>query len=242
MLEVEAHWVGEAIDRLDAGKLSPLLNLGSATLEFRQQVQPWIDRWIFAPLRERGVEVHHLDLQAGNGIDLRGDLTDEGFVSTLSEHRYRAVLCCNLLEHVIDPEAVCANIERLLFDCGYLIVTVPNRFPYHPDPIDTMFRPAPKDLVGLFPHCRLLDGALLECGTGWDYVEHNPWRLVTKVARRVSGLRQHGGLRGTTSFWPYLFRRFRQTCAVLEKTDSSSTPGNPRDGEELDPRLPGDLG
>ena len=49
MLEVEAHWVAEALDRLETGKLSPLLNLGSATLEFRQQVQPWIDRCNIRP-------------------------------------------------------------------------------------------------------------------------------------------------------------------------------------------------
>jgi hypothetical protein len=217
MLEIEARWVGDAINRLEVGELSPLVNLGSATLDFRQQVQPWIDRWIFAPLRERGIEVHHLDLQAGDGVDLCGDLNDERFVSRLFEHRYRTVLCCNLLEHVVDPGALCANIERLLFDCGYVIVTVPHRFPYHPDPIDTMFRPSLRDLVGLFPNCHLLDGVILDCGTGWDYVEHNPWKLFTKLTRRMFGLRQHGGVRGTTSFLPYLFRRFRQTCAVLEK-------------------------
>ena len=106
MLEVEARWVGETLDGLGTQQLSPILNIGSATLEFRQQVQPWIDRWIFAPLRERGVEVCHLDVQAGAGVDLRGDLSDEGFVSSLLERRYRTVLCCNLLEHVVDPGSV----------------------------------------------------------------------------------------------------------------------------------------
>jgi hypothetical protein len=217
MLEVEAQWVGEALQRFDADKLSPVLNMGSATLEFRQQVQPWIDRCIFAPLRARGVEVHHLDMQAGNGIDLRGDLNDERFLSSLFGHRYRCVLCCNLLEHVTEPSAVCANIERLLPDMGYVIVTVPRRFPYHPDPIDTMFRPSPNDLFRLFPNCHPLEGVTLDAGTGWDYVEHDPWKLFLKLKRRLSGLRQHGGMKGTTSFLPYLFRRFRQTCAVLEK-------------------------
>src|ERR1700722_15967770 len=150
MLELEAQWVGEVLKGFDPEKLSPVINMGSATLHFRQQVQPWIDRCIFVPLRERGVEVHHLDSQLGDGIDLRGDLNDEKFLATLFENRYRTVLCCNLLEHVTDPGGVCANIERLLFYQGYLIVTVPHKFPYHPDPIDTMFRPRPEDLVRLF--------------------------------------------------------------------------------------------
>jgi hypothetical protein len=33
---------------------------------------------------------------------------------------------------------------------------------------------------------------------------------------------------------PYLFRRFRQSCAVLEKRRSSSIPDIPRDGEGRD--------
>lgn len=230
MLEVEARWVGEVLNRLGTERLSPMLNLGSATLEFRQQAQPWIDRCIFAPLRDRGVEVHHLDAQTGDGIDLRGDLDDERFLSTLLEHRYRTVLCCNLLEHVTDPRGLCVNIEQLLCDQGYLIVTVPHQFPYHPDPIDTMFRPSPNDLVELFPNCRLLDGVILDCGTGWDYVEHNPRKLITKLARRVSGLGRHGGVKGTTSFLPYLFSRFRQTCAMLEKTRTSTSENFPGNG------------
>ncbi len=225
MLEAEARWVGEVLKRFDAGKLSPLLNVGSATVEFRQQVQPYIDQWIFAPLAERRVEVHHLDMQEGNGIDLRGDLNDEGFISRLFEHRYRTVLCCNLLEHVTDPSAVCANIERLLPDGGYVIVTVPHQFPYHPDPIDTMFRPSPNDLSRLFPSCRVLEGVILDCGTGWDYVARDPWKLLLKLRQRLSGLRQHGGVKGTTSFLPYLFRRFRQTCVVLEKRPAPSISG-----------------
>ena len=223
MLENEARWVGGSLNRLEPEKLSPILNIGSATLEFRQQVQPWIDRCIFAPLRERGVEVHHLDVQGGPGIDLQGDLSDESFVASLLERRYRAVLCCNLLEHVADPGAICALIERLLEDGGYSVVTVPHDFPYHPDPIDTMFRPKPVDIAGLFPTCRLLDGAILDCGTAWDYVERNPLKLLVRVAHRLSGLREHGGTKGTTSFIPYLFRRFQQTCALLRKQAAPSS-------------------
>jgi hypothetical protein len=217
MLEIEARWVGKTLSKLETEKLSPILNIGSATLEFRQQVQPWIDRLIFAPLRERGVEVHHLDIQAGAGVDLRGDLSDMGFVSSLLEHRYRTVLCCNLLEHIIDPRAVCAIIERLLEHEGYSLVTVPRDFPYHPDPIDTMFRPTPNEVADLFPSCQLIEGEILDCGTGWDYVERNPVKLLSRVTRRLYGMRQHGGPKGTTSFIPYLFRRFRQTCALLRK-------------------------
>lgn len=221
MLRAEAHWIGQVLDELDLDKISPLLNVGSATATFREQVQPWIDEAIFAPLRRRNVIIHHLDVQEGEGIDLHGDLNDDDFVAGLSISGYRALLCCNLLEHMIDPAAICAKLERLVPTGGYLVVTVPYRFPYHPDPIDTMFRPELADVIRLFPHCRLLDGVLLDCGTGWDYVGRDPRVLIAKVIHRLSGMSDHGGVKGSASFLPWLLRRFRQTCALLQREANS---------------------
>jgi hypothetical protein len=217
MLKAEAHWIGATLAPLQAAKISPLLNVGSATAAFREQVQPWIDQEIFAPLRKRNVVVEHLDIQEGEGIDLRGNLDDDSFVAGLEGRGYRALLCCNLLEHVATPAAICAKLERLVPVGGYLVVTVPNRFPYHPDPIDTMFRPDVADLAPLFSHCRLIQGKVLACGSGWDYVDRDPQVLLSKVKRRLSGMREHGGVKGTASFLPWLFRRFYQTCVLLQR-------------------------
>src|SRR5581483_3920515 len=148
--------------------------------------------------------------------DLRGDLTDEAFVKEVTSRGYRALLCCNVLEHVADPALLCAKLEHIVSGGGYLIVTVPNRFPYHPDPIDTMFRPELEELAELFPNCRLIRGDVVNCGTGWDYVDRDPRVLMAKVKHRLAGLQEHGGMRGTSSFVPWLFRRFRQTCALLQ--------------------------
>lgn len=220
MLIAEAHWIGQALSQLDAEDISPLLNVGSATTAFREQVQPWIDQEIFAPLRKRDIVIHHLDIQEGEGIDLRGDLTDDSFMAGLGRRGYRALLCCNLLEHVPDPVAICAKLEPLVPVGGYLIVTVPNRFPYHPDPIDTMFRPDLEGLVRLFPHCRLIHGEVLDCGTGWDYVDRDPRVLIAKVKHRLSGMREHGGVKGSASFLPWLFRRFRQAGVLMQRKPS----------------------
>jgi hypothetical protein len=217
MLMTEAKWIGKVLDQLGTEKVSPLLNVGSATSAFRQKVQPWIDQEIFAPLRKRDVLVHHLDVQDGDGIDLRGDLTDDCFMAELCARGYRALLCSSLLEHVLAPAAICVKLERLVPVGGYLIVTVPYRFPYHPDPIDTMFRPELADLARLFPQCRLIHGEVLDCGTGWDYVERDLRVLFAKAKRRLAGLREHGGVKGTASFLPWLFRRFRTTCALLQR-------------------------
>jgi hypothetical protein len=217
MLTAEAHWIGKALGELEAGALSPLLNVGSATADFREKVQPYIDQEIFAPLRTRGVAVEHLDIQEGDGIDLRGDLNDDDFVASLGSRNYRALLCCNLLEHVSAPVAVCAKLERLVPARGYLILTVPNRFPYHPDPIDTMFRPNVDELVRLFRQCRLVRGEIIGCGTAWDYVERNPMVLFAALKRRIAGMKEHGGVKGSASFLPWIFKQFRETCVVLQK-------------------------
>jgi len=217
MMKAEAHWVRQMLDRLENEKVSPLLNVGSATAQFREHEQPWIDQEIFSPLRKRGVVVHHLDIQEGEGIDLHGDLTDDSFVAELGNGEYKALLCCNLLEHVPDPAAICMKLQRLVPVGGYLLITVPNQFPYHPHPIDTMFRPDVQRLVALFPHCRLIEGKMLDCGNGWDYVERDPRVLIVKVKHRLSGLREHGGVKGSASFLPWLFRRFRLNCTLLQK-------------------------
>lgn len=217
MLLAEAQWVGRSLGQIEAQSLSPLLNVGSATAEFREKVQPWIDGEIFAPLRQRSVVVDHLDIQKGDGVDLQGDLQDESFTAGLAGRGYRAVMCCNLLEHVPVREDICATLEAVVPPGGYLVVTVPNRFPYHPDPIDTMFRPDVHELVQLFPRYQVVAGEVIDCGTGWDYVGRNPATLVSKAKRRLSGRKEHGGMSGTTSFLPWLFRTFRQCCVLLRK-------------------------
>jgi hypothetical protein len=221
MLRAEAQWIGQALRQVDKERISPLLNVGSATAGFREEVQPWIHNEIFEPLTKRGVTVEHLDIQEGPGIDLRGDLADDSFIAGLAVRGYHALLCCNVLEHVPDPAAICAKLEYLVAVDGYLIITVPYQFPYHPDPIDTLFRPSPEEISQMFPGCRCINGDILDCGTGWDYVERNPVELISKVKRRIAGLRDHGGMRGTTSFLPWLFRTFRQTCVVLLKESSA---------------------
>jgi len=71
--------------------------------------------------------------------------------------------------------------------------------------------------VCLFPDCRLIRGEELDCGAGWAYVDRSPRVLLTKLTRRLASRRQYGGLQGSASFLPWLFRRFRQTCVVLQK-------------------------
>lgn len=164
MLYVESIWYRETLAELPAEAMSPLLNIGSSTLHFRTQVQPFVDREIFAPLRERGCQVVHLDMKADAGVDLVGDLTEPAFQERLRrEYACRLFICSNLLEHIASPgrEQLCTVIEELLPSGGYLIVSVPYAYPYHKDPIDTMFRPDEATLSALFPSLRKVKGQIV---------------------------------------------------------------------------------
>jgi hypothetical protein len=217
VLKNEARWLGERLRAVDAPLLSPLLNVGSATAEFRDVSQPWIDELIFEPLRRRAVLVKHQDIQAAPGVDIVGDLTDRAFLASLAGYSFRSILCSNVLEHIRDPGALCQALEEIVPPGGFIILTVPHSFPYHPDPIDTLFRPDVAMLAALFPRSRRVAGDIIRCGTAWEYVDRSPVKMMTKTVRRLVAPPGGDRVAGTGSFLPWLFREFQTTCVVMQR-------------------------
>jgi SAM-dependent methyltransferase len=150
VLRAEAAWLARELDDIPVEDLSPLLSIGSGHAELTAD-QPWIHDVVYAPLDRRGVRVLHHELEPAPGVDVAGDLTDPGFVASLRELDVRSVMCCNVLEHLPDVPSVAQAAEDIVAPGGYAVVTVPRRYPYHPGPIDTMFRPTPAELRALFP-------------------------------------------------------------------------------------------
>ena len=72
MLWREAKWFANEMQKRTDAELYPMLNIGSHTEEFRKREQPWIDRYLFAPARDKGLSVVHSDLQSLPGVDLVG--------------------------------------------------------------------------------------------------------------------------------------------------------------------------
>ena len=70
MFEAEAAWLERLLRQWAPEQLSPLLNVGSSTRAFREITQPWTDRRLFQPLRQRGVKLIHLNSKDGDGIDI----------------------------------------------------------------------------------------------------------------------------------------------------------------------------
>jgi len=218
MFEAEARWLRGALDMFPAERLSPLLNLGSSSADIREVVQPWIEDQLFRPLRTRGVEVVHVDMRELPGVDVQADLTDPDDVLRLSALRPGALLCCNLLEHVIEPDRLADHCLNLLAVGGLVFVTVPFSYPYHRDPIETMYRPSPSELSDLFTGTRLLDGTILGMGESYrDAVRERPWLLLRHVSRfPVPFLSVRKWKRSMARLY-WLAAEYRITCAVFEK-------------------------
>ncbi len=218
MFEAEARWLRTALDRVAPERLSPLLNLGSSSAAFREQTQPWTEQLLFRPLRARGVDVVHVDMRDAAGIDIRADLTDPADLPGLRALGPRALLCCNLLEHVTSPDRLARHCVEILPSGGLVFVTVPFSYPFHRDPIDTMYRPSPGELDALFTGARMLDAAIIGAGMSYrDDVRRRPWILLRHVARFPAPFVSLERWKRSMAKLYWLVAEYRITCAVFEK-------------------------
>jgi hypothetical protein len=218
MFVAEARWLRRALDAYPPGQLSPLLNLGSGSAVRRMAVQPWVDAEVFCPLRNRGVEIVHVDMRQSTGVDVQADLTDDADIRRLRAFRPRALLCCNLLEHVLDPTRLARHCLELLPEGGLVFITVPYSYPYHRDPIDTMYRPGPAELSQIFAGARLLDATILRTGVSYrDALRERPWLLLRHVWRFPVPFLSFSRWRRSMAHLYWLVAEYRITCAVFEK-------------------------
>lgn len=181
----EAAWLGELLRALPVDQLSPMLSVGSGTPAFRAAFQPWIETSVFRPLAERGVRVLHHELEPNEGIDISGDLGDDDVRRQLREAGVRSILCLNVFEHVLDRHGLADALLASLPPGGILVVTVPRRFPFHADPIDTLFRPSASDLAGLFEGGEVSDVGYVRCESLAAHWLSKPGKLAAlRKARR----------------------------------------------------------
>ena len=164
MFREEAKWLANIIYSLNPNSVFPMLNIGSSNKKFREQEQPWIDELLFKPARTKGYSVIHTDIKNDIGVDIVGDLCSLDFLKKLSEMNIQSVICSNLLEHINNREEISKIISSIVPKNGYLFVTVPYKYPYHCDPIDTMFRPNIQELSSLFPDFKIVNGEILPGG------------------------------------------------------------------------------
>lgn len=150
MLPEEAQWIAAQLQGLGPRRVSPLVNLGSGNRRFRDEEQPFIGA-MWRSFEREGGHVLHVDIRAQDGVDIVGDLHDPAMQARLRALGPAAVLASNLLEHVADPKEMVRLIASLVPAGGFLVLTGPQVFPYHPDPIDNGLRLSPEEAAALLP-------------------------------------------------------------------------------------------
>jgi SAM-dependent methyltransferase len=159
MTSEESVWIREVLQEADLTSVNDILDVGSSTKEFRTEIQPYIDKNVFKPLREQNKSIYYLDQKKSKGIDLVYDVDDTS-VEAIGK-KYDMVICCNMLEHVHNPWKLASLLVNLVRNNGFLLVTVPQTFRFHPDPLDNRFRPSIIELVSLFPGLQVIRKATI---------------------------------------------------------------------------------
>jgi hypothetical protein len=215
---LESKWLGERLSAIPDDQLFPLLNIGSSTLEFRTVTQPYIDHNIFTPLRKRGGTVYHADIKAAPGVDLVGDLLDPVFLAELSKLQIRSAMISNLFEHVTIRQQICDVVMKIVPSDGYIFVSGPHRYPYHADPIDTMFRPSIEEMHAHFPGTRIVDSAIIDSGNWrqWNAAERGR-TLGRTLARLLVPFYRPRKWWELARQSPYIFRHIKAFAVVLRK-------------------------
>lgn len=221
MVPEEATWLRRTIEAFPAAELSPLVNVGSSTRWFRQVKQPYIEREIFAPLTDRGVTVLHCDAKPDEGVDIVGDALDDDCIRRIAAARPKAVLCSNMFEHVEDPARLAAALSAVVPPNGLLLVTVPLSFPYHPDPIDRMFRPTPQEVAALFPGWGVVASAVVS-SPGFHAelrrdLRRRPYIIAKHVVRAFMPFYKPKYWVAACHMWLWAFRDFAITCIALRR-------------------------
>ncbi len=217
MLPSEAKWISAYFTSQDNVALGTVLNIGSSTAEFREQKQSFIEENIFRPLARRGVPVVHTDIKAANGVDVVADIMNDDDLERLRSLGANTILCSNMLEHVPSASRMAERLATLVPPGGVLLVTVPNSYPYHPDPIDTLLRPDTTQLSGLFRQLKFLDGGIVEGPTVAQEFAKNPLLLPRRLARSLIPFPRFGIWLSTLDRWRWLFRHYKAACVVLLK-------------------------
>src|SRR5207253_2009260 len=112
-------------------------------------------------LAEHQIALSTLDNDPKSTCDYHQDIADRVNLADVMP-TFDLVLCTSVLEHVTDIPQAKQNLVSFVRPCGYLVVTVPNRYPRHRKPIDNGFRPTARELESLFPELSVIRSETIE--------------------------------------------------------------------------------
>lgn len=167
MFDREAKKIGEILDSMDIHDLNPILEIGSSTEYFRKKMKPHINENIHEKINKRGIQIICSDIKPDpDVIDQKnmiiGSVFDDKTLQKMIDLKPRCILLCNILEHVTDSQEVCNRIQKIATAGTLIVCSVPYSFPYHPDPIDTLYRPSPEELIEKFSNIEVMHKEVIE--------------------------------------------------------------------------------
>ena len=150
----------------------------------RKAVQPWIEDEIFCPLRDRGIEIVHVDMRESPGVDIQVDLTDAADVRRLGSGSIKGVA-------VLQPAGArpCARrgwrgiVSNFCRQAASSLSRCRSAIPITAIRSTRCTGRAPPNSRKLFADARLLDGMILGAGMSYrDAVRQRPWILLRHIA------------------------------------------------------------
>lgn len=185
MFYKEAKKIYQLITKVESKK-SVILNLGSSTKKFREIDQPYINSEIFTKLSLDGYKVIHSDIKENEGVDLVGDILDLSFRQKIAKINPSIIICSNLLEHIEERNSFITALLEIVPENSYIIITVPYKFPYHPDPIDTLYRPSLNELendICIENNLKLISGEILNNSLLVNFNVFNQFKRLQNLLR-----------------------------------------------------------
>ncbi len=165
MLVKEALKINDYIKEFLKDKKGVAINIGSSTADFIDISQPYIRRCVLDPLSVN-FKIKNIDIKAEYGVDLVADFTTNSGQELIKKLEGNLYLISNLLEHIPDYMVGIESIKSMLKTGDLLILSGPKSFPYHPDPIDNMFRPSISELNSYFTSdFEIIDLRIVRSGT-----------------------------------------------------------------------------
>lgn len=211
--EVAAKFI---FGRLDIHDFRVCINLGCGDIESLRKKKPWIDEQIFDRLRNAGLRVINVDQSKHAGVDVVCDLESaDAFEFIFKLPAPRLLILANVVEHL--PESSRDQILRRLCSSmraeDALLITAPFDYPYHPDPIDTMFRPSPPELAKTIP-LKWIEQTIVSAGSyKQEFLSMSPLKQLRKLIRPFWPLQSSGSWRRSLRIL-WLFKSYRITVML----------------------------
>jgi hypothetical protein len=218
MLYEESLWFKKIIQKY-AQNGALVLNIGSSTKEFIEVTQPYIKTNLFDVFEKKNCIVKNVDIKQAAGIDYVGDVTNPIFVSELKSLNASFIVCSNLLEHLSERKAFCEALVNLMNKETKLIISVPYSFPYHEDPIDTLYRPSLLELQSAFPTLIQIEGKIVDCGSFLNFSNKNNsffYKYFNFFKNSIAATAAFFIFKSKFEKLSWVFKRISATCVVYQ--------------------------